>query len=62
MTTTLSNNDQASTAEFQPCYPKGYWDDKEEPLQQCFLLHHNEDYPEFLVRSVWKFDQSCRLA
>ena len=62
MTTTWSNNDQASTAEFQPRYPKGYWDDKEEHLQKCFLLHHNEDYLEFLVRSVWKLDQTCRLA
>ena len=56
-----SKNDQASTNEFQPRYPEGYWDEKYEHLRKCFLLHHNEDYLEFLVRSVWKLDQPCRL-
>jgi ubiquinone/menaquinone biosynthesis C-methylase UbiE len=61
MTTQSSKRNHASPAEFEPRYPEGYWDDKEEHLRICFLLHHNEDYLEFLVKSVWKLDQACRL-
>ena len=61
MTTISSTSDQASPAEFQPRYPEGYWDDADEYLRECYLLQHNEDYLEFLVRSVWKLDQACRL-
>ena len=61
MTTKSSTSDQTSPAEFQPRYPEGYWDDGDEYLRQCYLLQHNEDYLEFLVRSVWKLDQACRL-
>src|SRR4030042_2982625 len=61
MTSMSSKNDQASPAEFQSRYPEGYWDDKYEHLRKCFLLHHNEDYLEFLGASVWKLDQPCRL-
>jgi ubiquinone/menaquinone biosynthesis C-methylase UbiE len=61
MTTISPKSDQESSAEFEPRYPEGYWDDKDEHLRQCFILHHNVDYLEFLVRSVWKLDQACRL-
>jgi len=56
-----SANDQASSSEFQRRYPEGYWDNADEYLRQCFILQHNEDYLEFLVRRVWKLDQACRL-
>jgi len=56
-----SSADQASPAKFQPRYPEGYWDDAAEYLRQSFVLHHNEDYLEFLVRQVWKLDGICRL-
>jgi ubiquinone/menaquinone biosynthesis C-methylase UbiE len=56
-----SNLNQASPTEFQPRYPEGYWDDADEYLRLCFILNHNEDYLEFLVRSVWKLNQACRL-
>jgi ubiquinone/menaquinone biosynthesis C-methylase UbiE len=62
MTAESSNRDQPSPAEFQPRYPQGYWDNAGEYLRQCFILLHNEDYLEFLVRRVWKLDQPCRLA
>jgi len=61
MTTEPLNDDQASPTELQPRYPEGYWDDADEHLQLCFILHHNTDYLEFLVRSVWKLNQPCRL-
>lgn len=61
MNNNSSNRDQASPTEFQPRYPEGYWDDADEYLRQCFFLNHNEDYLEFLVRSVWKLNQACRL-
>jgi ubiquinone/menaquinone biosynthesis C-methylase UbiE len=59
--TSRSSDDEASPAEFQPRYPEGYWDDADEYLRQSYILHHNEDYLEFLVRRVWKLDQICRL-
>jgi ubiquinone/menaquinone biosynthesis C-methylase UbiE len=61
MNNNSANRDQASPAEFQPRYPEGYWDDGDEYLRLCFILNHNEDYLEFLVRSVWKLNQACRL-
>ena len=61
MTTTSSKNDQPSPTEFQPRYPEGYWDDEGEHLGQGFILQHNEDYLEFLVKNVWKLDRACRL-
>lgn len=51
-----------SSAELQPRYPDGYWDTTHEYLRQCFVLQHNPDYLEFLVRRVWKLDRVCRLA
>jgi len=59
--TSSSSDDKASPAEFQPRYPEGYWDDADEYLRESYILHHNEDYLEFLVRKVWKLDQICRL-
>ena len=59
--TNRSSDDKSSAAEFQPRYPEGYWDDADEYLRQSYILHHNEDYLEFLVRRVWKLDQICRL-
>ena len=56
-----SNHDHASPTVFQPRYPEGYWDDADEHLRLGFILNHNEDYLEFLVRSVWKLNQACRL-
>lgn len=61
MTTISPKSNQVSPAEFQPRYPEGYWDGAGEYLQQTYILQHNEDYLEFLVRGVWKLDQSCRL-
>jgi ubiquinone/menaquinone biosynthesis C-methylase UbiE len=61
MKTRSSKKGQASPPELQPRYPEGYWDDKAEHLRQCFILNHNEDYLEFLVRGVWKLNQACRL-
>ncbi len=46
----------------QPRYPNGYWDEAAEYLRQCFILQHNPDYLEFLVKTVWKLDRPCRLA
>ncbi|HWQ46224.1 MAG TPA: class I SAM-dependent methyltransferase, partial [Longilinea sp.] len=37
-------------------------DEAAEYLRQCLVLQHNPDYLEFLVRSVWRLDQPCRLA
>lgn len=62
MKTTSSKSDPASSAELQPRYPEGYWDNGDEYLRQCYILQHNEDYLEFLVTHVWKLDQICRLA
>ena len=62
MTNNSSIHDPISQAEFQPRYPDGYWDDTDEYLRQCFILQHNEDYLEFLVRGVWRLDRTCRLA
>ncbi len=45
----------------QPRYADGYWDAADEYLQSCYLLQHNDDYLEFLVKKVWKLDQPCRL-
>ena len=45
----------------QPCYADGYWDAADEYLQNCYLLQHNDDYLEFLVKQVWKLDQPCRV-
>jgi hypothetical protein len=56
------NDPQISPDEFQPRYPDDYWDNAFEHLRQCYILHHNDDYVEFLVRKVWKLDQVCRLA
>jgi ubiquinone/menaquinone biosynthesis C-methylase UbiE len=53
---------QPSPPEIQPRYPEGYWDQDDEYLRQCYILQHNEDYLEFLVRRVWKLDDPCRLA
>ena len=61
MTNLTSINDQSSHTELQSRYPEGYWDGAEEYLQQCFILNHNLDYLEFLVRRVWNLDQACRL-
>jgi ubiquinone/menaquinone biosynthesis C-methylase UbiE len=61
MTDKSSPNDPSS-AELQPRYPEGYWDGGDEYLRQCFILQHNPDYLEFLVRRVWKLDPACRLA
>jgi ubiquinone/menaquinone biosynthesis C-methylase UbiE len=58
----ISMNNPSTPAELHPRYPEGYWDDKYEHLRKCFLLHHNADYLEFLVRNVWKLDRPCRLA
>ena len=62
MTDNSSQSDQPSSAELQPRNPEGYWDNADEYLRQCYILQHNEDYLEFLVRHVWKLDQVCRLA
>lgn len=51
----------AGSSELQPRYPQGYWDSGQEYLRTCFILQHNPDYLEFLVRQVWKLDQPCRL-
>jgi len=48
--------------EIQPRYPQGYWDDAASHLELTNVLHHNDDYLEFLVRRVWKIDQPCKLA
>lgn len=61
MTDGLSNFLPPPPAGFQPRYPQGYWDDASEYLRQCFILQHNEDYLEFLVRNVWKLSHVCRL-
>jgi len=45
----------------QPRYADGYWDAAEAYLQHCYVLQHNEDYLEFLVKQVWKLDQPCRV-
>jgi ubiquinone/menaquinone biosynthesis C-methylase UbiE len=42
-------------------YPEDYWDAVHEYLQNCYLLQHNDDYLEFLVKQVWELDQPCRL-
>ena len=42
-------------------YEAGYWDAGDEYLQNCYLLQHNDDYLEFLVRQVWKLDQPTHL-
>lgn len=57
-----AKDDQASAGETQARYPEGYWDDTAEYLRDCFILQHNRDYLEFLVKQVWKLDQACRLA
>jgi ubiquinone/menaquinone biosynthesis C-methylase UbiE len=62
MTKKISQSDLSSPDELQPRYPEGYWDEGDEYLRQCYLLQHNEDYLEFLVRRVWKLDQACQLA
>jgi len=56
------NSIDFSPDKLQPRYPEGYWDDAYEHLQKCFILNHNEDYLEFLVRNVWKLDEPCHLA
>ena len=33
-------------------YETGYWDAVDEYLQNCYLLQHNDDYLEFLVKQV----------
>jgi ubiquinone/menaquinone biosynthesis C-methylase UbiE len=58
----FSNKDLKSPVEFQPRYLPGYWDTAGEYLRQCFILQHNEDYLDFLVKRVWKLDRACRLA
>lgn len=62
MTAETSMTDPTHLGELKSRYPEGYWDDGEDYLRKCFILQHNEDYLEFLVRSVWKLDQPCRLA
>ena len=57
-----SKSGQSSPNEFQPRYPKDFWENGDEYLRQCFILQHNKDYLEFLVSRVWKLDQVCRLA
>jgi len=57
-----SSDDQASRTEIEPRYPEGYWDNTAEYLRDCYILQHNEDYLEFLVRRVWKLNQVIRLA
>lgn len=37
------------------------WDDKYEYLKGACWLHHNQDYFEFLVRTVWRLDEPCRV-
>jgi len=59
--TNRPSDDKASPVELEPRYPEGYWDDADEHLRQSYILHHNEDYLEFLVRQVWKLDKICRL-
>jgi ubiquinone/menaquinone biosynthesis C-methylase UbiE len=55
-------NSKSPPEEIQPRYPEGYWDNATEHLDLCNILHHNDDYLEFLVRRVWKLDQPCKLA
>ncbi|HZU87610.1 MAG TPA: class I SAM-dependent methyltransferase [Anaerolineaceae bacterium] len=45
----------------EPRYPEGYWDGGAEYLRDCFLLQHNEDYLEFLVRRVWRIEKPVEL-
>lgn len=59
---TRASDREVPPAEIQPRYPEGYWDGGAEYLQLCSILQHNDDYLEFLVRRVWKLDQTCRLA
>ena len=54
-------SDLPGSTELQPRYPEGYWDSGAEYLRNCFILQHNPDYLEFLVRQVWKLDQPCHL-
>jgi ubiquinone/menaquinone biosynthesis C-methylase UbiE len=61
MTNRSSQSDQPSPTEIQPRYPEDYWDNADEYLRQCFILQHNEDYLDFLVRRVWKLDQPTSL-
>ena len=62
MNNSSSDHCPTSPTPLQPRYPAGYWDKAGEYLRQCFILQHNEDYLEFLVRGVWKLDRICRLA
>lgn len=62
MTDERSKGESPSSEETQPRYPEGYWDQAGEYLQQCLVLQHNEDYLEFLVSRVWKFEGPCGLA
>jgi len=57
-----SKKGNTSPAKLEPRYPEGYWDNGDEYLRQCFILQHNADYLEFLVRRVWQLDQACKLA
>lgn len=62
MTNKSSQNDPPKSDELQPRYHENYWDDAGDYLRECFILQHNQDYLEFLVRGVWNLDQVCRLA
>jgi SAM-dependent methyltransferase len=55
-------NGETSPDEMQPRYPPGYWDEADEYLTQCYILQHNQDYLEFLVKRVWRLEEACRLA
>jgi len=56
-----TKSNRASPTGIQQRYPEGYWDSANEYLRQCYILQHNEDYLEFLVRHVWKLDHPSRL-
>ena len=47
--------------ERQARYPDGFWDEGDEYLRDCYLLQHNDDYLEFLVKKVWGLVEPCRL-
>lgn len=61
MTKNSTKRHPPSTTENQKRYEEGYWDNADEYLRQCYVLQHNEDYLEFLVKQVWKLDYPCKL-
>ncbi len=39
--------------ELEERHPDGFWNEANEYLRDCYLLQHNDDYLEFLVKKVW---------